>query len=71
MLQRPLSVRVTFALTLSLLVLCSTFAAAQDDADTLVMQLPTNESGSNVELEKRIAGLGARGMPSGVSIREG
>ena len=40
------------------------FAAGQDDATRLVMQLPTNGSSHNVELEKRIAELVPLALPA-------
>jgi hypothetical protein len=48
----------------ALVVLGSTFAAGEDDAAALVGQLPTNGAFSNVELEKRIAALGAAALPA-------
>jgi hypothetical protein len=56
--------RVTVVLIAALVVLRSTLASGQDDAARLVMQLPTNDSPRNVELEKRIADLGPLALPA-------
>jgi HEAT repeat protein len=55
---------VAAAAMAALVVLGSTSAAGEDDAAALVRQLPTNGAFSNVELEKRIAALGAAALPA-------
>jgi hypothetical protein len=56
--------RVTVVLIAALVAIRTTFAYGQEDATTLVRQLPTNDSRRDVELEKRIVDLGPLALPA-------